>query len=278
MFSFLDMINHYLGYFNINVTVKSRIYTVLGFLGNMYLFYISFRFLQNGYYDRGALILLVSIVLFYFLVCNFFYYFTKKQPWFDISPKLARALHLQPHEKEIQANSKMGNTTIQEPQNRRGNAANGIFDDAHVLPAKLAVSPIQQDNLNRLVAQMQQRQLFTADYDGMNDRKIYELLKINGGKPLYAIGKGVMMPYFEMRKEGGSLVVYCGLNQADVYPVGVIKRVGLQSIRSVDLSDLKLYLASVELFGGPYKEIGRSSVLEHQQDYTLRAAVAYKRV
>ena len=56
MFSFLDMINHYLGYFNINVTVKSRIYTVLGFLGNMYLFYISFRFLQNGYYDRGALI------------------------------------------------------------------------------------------------------------------------------------------------------------------------------------------------------------------------------
>lgn len=278
MFSFLDMINHYLGYFNINVAVKSRIYTVLGFLGNIYLFYISFRFLQNKFYSKGFLLLAVSIILLYFLICNFFYYFTKKQPWFDISPKLARMLHLQPHEKEIQANSKMGNTVIQEPYNRQDNAANGIFDEQHVLPAKIDVSPSEQRNLNRLVAQMQQQQLFRADYNGMDDRKLYELLKINGGKPIYAIGKGVMMPYFEMRHQNNALIVYAGLNQAEIYPVGSIKRVGLQSIRSIDLSDLKLYLASAELFGGPYKEIGRVGVLEHTQNYTLRVSVAYKKL
>ncbi|GAF37811.1 DUF6681 family protein [Lentilactobacillus farraginis] len=277
MFSFLDMVNHYLGYFNINVTVKSRIYTILGFLGNIYLFYISFRFLQNKYYSKGLLLLAVSLILLYFLICNFFYYFTKKQPWFDISPKLARMLHLQPHEKEIQANSKMGNTILQEPYNRKNNAANGIFDEQHVLPAKLAISPAEQLNLNRLVAQMERQQLFRADYNGMSDRKVYELLKINGGKPIYAIGKGVMLPYFEMKRQGESLIVYAGMNQAETYPVGSIKRVGLQSIRSVDLSDLRLYLASVELFGGPYKEIGRAGVLEHPQDYTLRASVAYKK-
>ncbi len=277
MFSFLDMINHYLGYFNINVTLKSRIYTILGFLGDIYLFYISFRFLQNKFYSRGLLILAVSIILFYFVICNFFYYFTKHQPWFDISPKIAKWLHIQEHPKEIQANSKMGNTMLRE--NRGPDVpANGVFDNQHVLPAKLSMTVSEQGNLNRLVAQMSQRKLFRADYDGMSDSKIYELLKVNGGQPIFAIGKGVMLPYFEMRRENQSLVVYAGLNQADTYRVGSIQRVGLQSIRSVDLSDLKLYLASVELFGGPYKEIGRAGVLEHGQDYTLRASVAYKKI
>ncbi|WP_369406531.1 DUF6681 family protein [Lentilactobacillus kisonensis] len=41
------MVNHYLGYFNINVKLKSRIYTILGAFGDLYLFYISLRFLKK---------------------------------------------------------------------------------------------------------------------------------------------------------------------------------------------------------------------------------------
>lgn len=274
MFSFLDMVNHYLGYFNINVTLKSRIYTVLGFFGDIYLFYISFRFLQNQMFTKGIPILLVAIILLYFTVCNFFYYFTKKQPWFDISPKLAKVLHIQEHPRETQVESKMGTTVISEDRNV---PANGLFDDQHLLPAKIEVSPIQQANINRLVAQMERQQLFQADYNGMNDRKIFELLKVNS-KPVYAIGKGVLMPYFEMQKRGSSLVVYCGLNQSEIYPVGEIRRVGLQSVGSLDLTHVKLYLASVTLVGGPYKQIGRAGVIEAPQDYTLRAMVAYKKL
>lgn len=275
MFSFLDMINHYLGYFNIGVTVKSRIYTVLGALGDMYLFYISLRFLKNGIYKQGILILAVAIILLYFTICNIFYYFTKRQPWFDISPQLAKWLHLGHHPQETQVNSKMGTTVI--PEGRQTNIpANGVFDNSHVLPAKVSTTEAEQSNVDRLVALMKQAQLFRADYNGMGDRKIYELLKVDG-KPVYAIGKGVMLPYFDMRKQGNALIIYGGLNQAEIYPIGEIKRVGLQAVRSIDLSDLKLYLASVTIVGGPYKEIGRAGVIEHPQEYKLRASVAYKK-
>lgn len=219
------MVNHYLGYFNINVKLKSRIYTILGAFGDLYLFYISLRFLKNSYLKQGSLILLVAIVLLYFTICNFFYYFTKHQPWFDISPKLAKWLHIQEHPQETQVNSRMGSTVV--PEARPNNiAANGLFDDSHLLPAKLEVTTSEQQNIDRLAAQMQREGLFRSDYDGMDDRKIYELLKVNDGKPIFAIGKDVLMPYFEMRRQGLSLVVYCGMNQAEVFPVGEIKRVG----------------------------------------------------
>lgn len=274
MFSFLDMVNHYLGYFNINVTLKSRIYTVLGFFGDIYLFYIGFRFLQNSMLTKGLLILLVAIILMYFTVCNFFYYFTKRQPWFDISPKLAKWLHIQEHPQETQVQSKMGTTVISEERNV---PANGLFDNQHLCPLRFKSGQPSSVIFDRLVAQMEQQQLFRTDYDGMSDRKIYELLKVNG-KPIYAIGKGVLMPYFEMRQQGPALVVYCGLNQAETYPVGEIRRVGLQSVESLDLRSLKLYLASVTLVGGPFKQIGRAGVIETPQAYTLRAMVAYKKL
>ncbi|WP_054645564.1 DUF6681 family protein [Secundilactobacillus oryzae] len=79
MFSFLDMVNHYLGYFNINIKFKNRIYTVLGMLGDLYLFYVAFRWLSNQYYLRGSLIMLAAIILLYFSIMNIFYYFTTKK-------------------------------------------------------------------------------------------------------------------------------------------------------------------------------------------------------
>lgn len=79
MFSLLDMINHYLGYVNLNVKLKNRIYTVLGVIGDIYLLYVSIRWIQNGYALRGSLILLVALILAYFTVMNVFYYFTEKK-------------------------------------------------------------------------------------------------------------------------------------------------------------------------------------------------------
>lgn len=62
----------------------------------------------------------------------------------------------------------MGTTVIPETRNV---PTNGLFDDQHLLPAKIEVSPTQQANVDRLVAQMEQQQLFHADYNGMSDRK-----------------------------------------------------------------------------------------------------------
>jgi hypothetical protein len=41
MLSILDMINHGLGYFNLNVKLKNRIYTAIGFVGQWYLIYVA---------------------------------------------------------------------------------------------------------------------------------------------------------------------------------------------------------------------------------------------
>ena len=47
MFSFLDMLNHSLGYFNINTKLKNKIYTIVALLGDGYLIYVTYRLLAN---------------------------------------------------------------------------------------------------------------------------------------------------------------------------------------------------------------------------------------
>lgn len=79
MLSFLDMVNHYLGYINVSVKIKNRIYVILGALGDLYLFYIAVRYLQNGHPFWGLLILLIALVLLYFVYLNTVYYFTQKK-------------------------------------------------------------------------------------------------------------------------------------------------------------------------------------------------------
>lgn len=102
MLSFLDMINHYLGYINVSVKLKNRIYTVLGALGNLYLFYIGFRYLQNGHPFWGLLILAIAVVMLYFVYLNTMYYFTKKKAPFDISPKIEKWLHMKPKDADLE--------------------------------------------------------------------------------------------------------------------------------------------------------------------------------
>ena len=41
MFSFLDMINSSLSYFNLDVKLKSRIYIIIATLGDIYLVYVT---------------------------------------------------------------------------------------------------------------------------------------------------------------------------------------------------------------------------------------------
>lgn len=132
MFSFLDMINHYLGYVNLNVKLKNRIYTILGVLGVIYLLYVSVRWIKNGFALRGSLILLVGLILAYFSIMNIFYYFTDKQAPLDISPKIEKALgktlggNDQAHEETQYSREQRGNSLL----NGANIPANGYFDRA----------------------------------------------------------------------------------------------------------------------------------------------------
>lgn len=280
MFSLLDMVNHYLGYVNLNVKLKNRIYTILGTLGDIYLFYVAIRWIQNGYALRGSLILLVAILLLYFTVMNIFYYFTEKQPPLDISPKIEKALG-----KTLGGADPAAEAAKKAAAEAQGNQssllnganipANGFFDAKKILPGKVTVDINQRQNITQLANRLQQMNLMTPDYGGLGQREIEMQLK-QAHKPVFAIGLGVNIPYFELQHVGDDLIVYAGINQAEKASVGKIITVGLQPI--ADVADkVKLYLANVILVGGPYMEMGRNLPMEKPAPYAIRVQLAYER-
>ena len=91
MFSFLDMINSSLSYFNLDVKLKNRIYIVLATLGDIYLVYVTFRLFVNQAWLRGFLYCLAMIAITYFIYVNFVFYFLGKTSQFDfLSPRIAK--------------------------------------------------------------------------------------------------------------------------------------------------------------------------------------------
>lgn len=265
MLSFLDMVNHYLGYINVNAKIKNRIYVIIGALGDLYLFYIGFRYLQNGHPFWGLLILLVALILLYFVYLNTVYYFTEKKAPFDISPKIEKWLHIKPKEAE---------ETIQPMRGGRNIPANGYFDEKKILPGKLTATASDAQNVQNLATRLQQNQLLQLDYSGLGDREIMEQTR-KTGKPVYASGPAVLIPYFEMQTEGHQLVVYAGINQAEKQRVGVVSTVGLQDVADVR-DQFELYLANATLVGGPFKVLGRTSLIEQPNEFQVAVQLAYK--
>ncbi|PWG00042.1 DUF6681 family protein [Levilactobacillus bambusae] len=271
MFSLIDLVNHYLGYVNMNLKLKNRIYTVLGTFGDFYLFYIAFRYMQNGFAVRGLLLLLVAVILLYFVVLNVFYYFTTRTTKFDISPKIEKLMGGHPGDTK---DPMLDPEPMPEGRFQTRIHANGYFDEKKILPGKLAVSDQDQANANALAARLQQNGLMPLDYSGLGDRAIYQqTTKLN--KPVYASGPGAPIPYFELKEEANQLVVYAGINQAEVQRMGHVSTVGLQDVDSLR-DKYKLYLANAILVGGPFKVAGRNTVIEHQGNFEVAVQLAYK--
>ena len=102
MFSFLDMINSSLSYFNLDVKLKSRIYIIIASLGDIYLIYVTFRLFMNHVWLRALLYCLAVIGLTYFIYLNFVFYFLEKTSRFDfISPRVAK--RSEEHTSELQS-------------------------------------------------------------------------------------------------------------------------------------------------------------------------------
>ncbi|WCJ47310.1 hypothetical protein OE230_10625 [Levilactobacillus brevis] len=84
-----------------------------------------------------------------------------------------------------------------------------------------------------------------------------------------------MRLWSEMQPEGNQLVVYAGINQADKQRVGTVSTVGLQSVADVR-DQFELYLANATLVGGPFKVLGRTSMIEQANDFEVAVQLAYK--
>ncbi|MCF7522289.1 hypothetical protein L3X07_00535 [Levilactobacillus brevis] len=207
----------------------------------------------------GGFTALVLCVLEWYVLLH-----RKKAP-FDISPKIEKWSHIKPKEEET-----TGHQTI----HGRNIPANGYFDEKKILPGKLASTPSDVQNIQNLATQLQQARLLKLDYSGLGDREIMEQTT-KTGKPVYASGPGTLIPYFEMRPEGNQLVVYAGINQADKRRVGTVSTVGLQNVADVR-DQFELYLANATLVGGPFKVLGRTSMIEQANDFEVAVQLAYK--
>lgn len=265
MFSILGMINSYIGYFNMNATLKNRIYTIVGGVGNFYLLYVAYRFFANGFIVRGLLFILAFLALLYFTYLNILYFFTEDRvSKLDISPKVEKMLGVKIPDTRAAENAGVASGFMQ---------TNGIFKDEEFLPSTLRTNHKQRENLQKVVAQLEQVGYLQLDFGGAKDKELFK--KAKSGDRFFALNEPVALPYYELREVNGRLLVYGGVNQIERQELGEVTQVGL--LRGIEaLKRYRLSLAAVALTGGPYKFAGRSTMVQKDEPYRLEVQIAYR--
>lgn len=273
MFSFLDMINSSLSYFNLDVKLKSRIYIGIATAGDIYLIYVTFRLFANHAWLRGFLYCLAMVVITYFIYLNFVFYFMGKTSRFDIiSPKFAEITG-----QHFDDNGKKTSNAASRRAAALANQSNGLFNGANTIPAAVAIDDYEQHNLQRVVDQLLSEEIFANDFDGMDDDQVIDQYN-ETGKPVQALNTESVPPYFELVHDRvrHRLEIYIGLNQMDRKAVGHITRIGLTDVRDAH-QKYRIYLAGLVVTGGPNKIPGRrGSTILTTADYQLNAQVAYR--
>ncbi|MDU7057260.1 MAG: DUF6681 family protein [Ligilactobacillus salivarius] len=270
MFSILGLINIWIGYINMNVKIKNRVYTVVGGIGNFYLLYVAWRFFANGFIGRGLLFILAFLVLLYFTYLNAIYWFTEKKAKWDISPKIENALGIKPKDPEEEARKKVAR------MRQAGFVqTNGIFDENQdFLPAEITTSEAELANIQIVADSLKKINYLHLDYDGKSKNTIFKEIK-SDGKVRYALGETPQaLPYFELKNVEGKLVIYGGINQIESYQLGTVKTIGLMPA-SEAAKKYHIYLATVVLTGGPFMIAGRSTVMEDNEPFRIDAKIAY---
>ncbi|TXJ77799.1 hypothetical protein FGO85_03830 [Ligilactobacillus salivarius] len=270
MFSILGLINTWIGYINMNVKIKNRVYTVVGGIGNFYLLYVAWRFFANGFIGRGLLFILAFLVLLYFTYLNAIYWFTEKKAKWDISPKIENALGIKPKDPEEEARKKVAR------MRQAGFVqTNGIFDENQdFLPAEITTSEAELANIQIVADSLKKINYLHLDYDGKSKNTIFKEIK-SDGKVRYALGETPQaLPYFELKNVEGKLVIYGGINQIESYQLGTVKTIGLMPA-SEAAKKYHIYLATVVLTGGPFMIAGRSIAMEDNEPFRIDAKIAY---
>lgn len=272
MLAILGTINTLIGYVNMNVKIKNRVYTLAALVGNLYMLYVAYRFFANGYPGRGALYLLAFLGLAYFSYLNVLYWFTKtKMSRFDISPKIERIFGIKPKDPEEEARKKVARAGL---LSRAGYVqTNGIFKDQHLLEATIHQDERQAAALQQLAHQLIGQKLVVLDFGGVKDT---EILSDGTGTHHYpALAEPVALPYFALEQINGRYVVNGGVNQFERLNLGEISTVGLMPIAAAS-AKYQLALATVVLTGGPYKYAGRNEVMVANQPFALHVQMAYQ--
>ena len=275
MFSFLDMINSSLSYFNLDTKLKSRIYIGIAAAGDIYLVYVTFRLFMNHVWLRALLYCLAMVAITYFLYLNFVFYFLGKTSQFDfLSPRFAKVTG----QKFDNGNSDQPSFAAQQQLAQElANNSNGVFNGADTIPAVVAIDDHEQRNLQAVVDNLLEKGIFVNDYSGLSDREIVEQYA-QTNRPVSALNSRSVPPYFELVHDPlrHRLEIYIGMNQMERRAVGHIVKIGLTDAATAH-HRYQIYLANLAVVGGPNKIPGRrGSTIMTTADYGLNAQVAYR--
>jgi hypothetical protein len=275
MFSFLDMINSSLSYFNLDTKLKSRIYIGIAAAGDIYLVYVTFRLFMNHVWLRALLYCLAMVAITYFLYLNFVFYFLGKTSQFDfLSPRFAKVTG----QKFDNGNSDQPSFAAQQQLAQElANNSNGVFNGADTIPAVVAIDDHEQRNLQAVVDNLLEKGIFVNDYSGLSDREIVEQYA-QTNRPVSALNARSVPPYFELVHDPlrHRLEIYIGMNQMERRAVGHIVKIGLTDAATAH-HRYQIYLANLAVVGGPNKIPGRrGSTIMTTADYGLNAQVAYR--
>ena len=268
MFSFLDMVNHSLSYFNIKPVLKNKLYTIVAFLGDCYLIYVTWRLFSNHAWTRAILYCLAVLLITYYLYLNIVYYFLGRTSRFDVlSPWLVKVTG---YEGELKQPERARQQPVQ-------NQSNGYFSNDDVMPAEVTVDSEEQENLRRLIDTLVREGIFKAEYDGKNAQQIIESYN-ETGEPVNALNMNQTPPYFDLEIDGfrHRFNIFAGVNQMKRMRVGHIDRIGLTDVHEA-ANKYHLYLANLFVTGGPHKIPGRhGNTILTDGDFGLEAQVAYR--
>lgn len=274
MFSFLDMINSSLSYFNLDTKLKSRIYIGIAAAGDIYLVYVTFRLFANHVWMRAFLYCLAMLAITYFLYLNFVFYFLGRTSQFDfLSPRFAKVTG----QKFDTASGNPSFAAQQQFAQELANNSNGVFNGADTIPAVVAIDDHEQRNLQAIVDRLLKEGIFVNDYSGLSDREIVEQYA-QTNRPVPALNARSVPPYFELVHDQlrHRLEIYIGMNQMERRAVGHIVKIGLTDAATAH-HRYQIYLANLAVVGGPNKIPGRrGSTIMTTADYGLNAQVAYR--
>lgn len=262
MFTLLDLVNHYLGYFTTNSKTKDKIYTSVSAVGVWYLLYIAYRFFVNGRWLRGMLIALVFVLLAYFVILNIVYYFTNSVMKWDISPRIEKALGGPQHVVE-----KAHPREVIVP-------ANGLYQRQDVMTGEITVDGTQQENITQLATALMQLGFMQQDYGHLGEQAQRQI--ISQRAVIFANHPGTLLPYFDMITVDGETKVMGGVNQLQASDLGTLITVGMTPTKQA-LAQYRLALSSVIITGGMGHVATRTALLAVQQPYKVQVEVAYKK-
>lgn len=268
MFTLLDGLNRFLGYFNLKIKVKNRLYIVLGCITTGYIGYLTWNFFEYKAYGRGITYLLIFLVLLYFLILNIFYYFFDRNVKWDITPFFEKFAQVdstsEPDKDETQKKSGLYADQMVIYDETQQNLA-----DYQTFDATLIYSETSQKELKQLVDFMLKNHLAEKNKK-LNQKKIGR--KKNNEKN-YEIGTGVVIPSFTIEIDRENLFLSVGLNATERVRVAQVKKIGELSASKMK-ETYTVVAKTAKIIGGKYELFKNGEIKQGNDPYQIQLQVA----